>query len=81
MSELSPASTSEFSGARSQPVERQETSKSTDMLNQAREQVSQAGDYVSRNVAQYPLEALLLAGLVGYGLGFLIHRSWSSEQS
>ena len=80
MSELSPASTSEFSGPRSQPAERQRSSKSEDMLNQAREQVLQAGDYVSRNVAQYPLEALLLAGLIGYGVGFLIHKRWSKEQ-
>jgi hypothetical protein len=61
-------------------MERQGSSKSEDMLNQAREQVLQAGDYVSRNVAQYLLEALLLAGLIGYGIGLLIHRSWSKEQ-
>ena len=48
------------------------------MLTQrAREQASQAGDYVARNVARYPFEALLVAGLIGYGIGYLIHTSWS----
>lgn len=80
MSEHGPASTSEMSSTHSQPIERQGSSKSTEMLTQAREQVSRAGDYVSRNVAQYPFEALLLAGLIGYGIGFLIHKSWAGEQ-
>lgn len=79
MSEHGPASTSELSSMRSEPMRQQESSKPAEMLTQAREQVSQAGDYLSRNVAQYPFEALLLAGLIGYGVGFLIHRSWSGE--
>jgi hypothetical protein len=79
MSEHSPASTSELSSIHSQAVAQPESSKSAQMLTQAREQVSQAGHYLSRNVAQYPFEALLLAGLIGYGIGFLLHRSWSSE--
>jgi hypothetical protein len=44
-----------------------------------REQASEAGEYVARNVAQYPFEALLLAGAIGYGIGLLLHRSWFSE--
>ena len=45
----------------------------------AREQASQAGDYLARNVQEYPFGALLLAGLVGYGIGYLFHAGWSSE--
>jgi ElaB/YqjD/DUF883 family membrane-anchored ribosome-binding protein len=33
-----------------------------------------AGGYVSRFVAEQPVAALLLAGAVGYGLAYLIHR-------
>ena len=79
MSEHGPASTPELGGIQSQAVAQQESSRSAQMLTQAREQVSQAGHYLSRNVAQYPFEGLLLAGLIGYGIGFLLHRSWSSE--
>ena len=49
------------------------------LTRQARAQASQAGDYLARNVQEYPLGALLVAGLIGYGIGFLIHTSWSSE--
>ena len=40
------------------------------------EQGARAGDYVSRNVNEYPLPALLVAGAVGYGLAYLIHTQW-----
>ena len=49
------------------------------LTQQARDQASQAGDYLARNVREYPFGALLVAGLIGYGIGFLIHTSWSSE--
>ena len=42
-------------------------------------QASQAGDYVVRNVQDYPFGAIVVAGLIGYGLGYLIHRSRSSK--
>src|SRR5437667_12384174 len=74
----SPATTSEFSSIRTEPLEQQQ--RSAQMLTQrAREQASQAGDYVARNVARYPVEALLVAGLIGYGIAFLIHRGHYSE--
>ncbi|MBV8889427.1 MAG: hypothetical protein JO305_07135 [Alphaproteobacteria bacterium] len=38
------------------------------------EQGSRAGGYLSRNVEENPLAALLIAGAVGYGLAYLIHR-------
>jgi hypothetical protein len=34
-----------------------------------------AGDRVLRSAAANPLTALLVAGAVGYGLGYLLHRS------
>src|SRR5437868_2780147 len=37
------------------------------------QQGARAGDYVSRNVNEYPLPALLVAGAIGYGLAYLIH--------
>src|SRR3954451_18267746 len=42
------------------------------------EQGARAGDYVSRNVNEYPLPALLVAGAVGYGLAYLIHTQWQN---
>src|SRR5437764_11746592 len=42
------------------------------------QQGARAGDYVSRNVNEYPLPALLVAGAVGYGLAYLIHTQWQN---
>src|SRR3954447_9614052 len=49
------------------------------LTQQAREQASQAGDYLASKAQEYPFGALLVAGLIGYGIGFLIHTSWSGE--
>jgi len=38
------------------------------------QQSSRAGDFVSRYAAEQPITALLLAGAIGYGLAYLIHR-------
>jgi ElaB/YqjD/DUF883 family membrane-anchored ribosome-binding protein len=38
------------------------------------QQSARAGGYVSRYAAEQPLTALLIAGAVGYGLAYLIHR-------
>jgi ElaB/YqjD/DUF883 family membrane-anchored ribosome-binding protein len=35
---------------------------------------ARAGGYLSRYAAEQPLTALLIAGAVGYGLAYLIHR-------
>jgi hypothetical protein len=40
------------------------------------QQGTRAGEYVSRNVNEYPLPALLVAGAIGYGLAYLIHTQW-----
>jgi len=38
------------------------------------QQGGRAGGYVSRYTADQPLTALLIAGALGYGLAYLIHR-------
>jgi ElaB/YqjD/DUF883 family membrane-anchored ribosome-binding protein len=41
----------------------------------AYQQSTRAGGYVSRYAAEQPLAALLIAGAIGYGLAYLIHRT------
>jgi ElaB/YqjD/DUF883 family membrane-anchored ribosome-binding protein len=41
----------------------------------ARKVSAPAGSSVSRYTAEQPLTALLIAGAIGYGLAYLIHRS------
>jgi hypothetical protein len=57
-----------------------------DLARRAREQTdtlyqqgTQASQYLTRNVNEYPLTALLVAGAIGYGLGYLIHSGWTSD--
>jgi ElaB/YqjD/DUF883 family membrane-anchored ribosome-binding protein len=38
------------------------------------DQGAQSGEYVRQYVAQQPLAAMLVAGVIGYTLGYLIHR-------
>jgi ElaB/YqjD/DUF883 family membrane-anchored ribosome-binding protein len=35
---------------------------------------SQSGEYARKYVAEQPLTALLIAGAIGYGLAYLVHR-------
>jgi ElaB/YqjD/DUF883 family membrane-anchored ribosome-binding protein len=44
------------------------------VANTVYDQSSRAKGYVSRYAAEQPLGALLIAGAVGYGLAYLIHR-------
>lgn len=62
------------------------SSTAQDLARRAREQTdtlyqqgAHAGEYLTRNVNEYPLTALLVAGAIGYGLGYLIHSGWSSD--
>jgi hypothetical protein len=59
-----------------------------DLANRAREQAgpaaqavydqgARAGEYMTRNIHQYPTTALLIAAAVGYGLAYLIHGGGS----
>ena len=45
----------------------------------ARDMLYQQGARASEYVNAYPLTALVLAGALGYGLAFLMHRSWGSD--
>jgi ElaB/YqjD/DUF883 family membrane-anchored ribosome-binding protein len=45
-----------------------------EMASNLYEQGSQAGEYVRQYTAQQPLPALLIAGAIGYALGYLVHR-------
>ena len=45
------------------------------------QQGARAGEYLTRNVNEYPLAALLVAGAVGYGLAYLVHTQWQGTGS
>ena len=75
--------------ARSAVAQAGETAQ--DLANRAREQAApaaqavydqgaRAGEYVTRNVHQYPTTALLIAAAVGYGLAYLIHGGGGSRR-
>ena len=55
----------------------------SDIARRAAEQVSTATgaarQYLARNVDEYPMAAVLVAGLVGYGLGYLVHSGRQSR--
>jgi len=38
-------------------------------------------EYLTQNVDEYPLAALLIAGMIGYGLAYLIHTRWQNQVS
>jgi hypothetical protein len=44
-------------------------------------QGQRAGEYLTQNVNEYPLTALLIAGMVGYGLAYLIHSQSQRQVS
>ena len=75
--------------ARSAMAQAGETAQ--DLANRAREQAApaaqavydqgaRAGEYVTSNVHQYPMTALLIAAAVGYGLAYLIHGGGSRRE-
>jgi hypothetical protein len=51
-------------------VGNQATQAATNLYQQG----SRAGDFISQSVAEQPVIALLVAGAIGYGLAYLIHR-------
>lgn len=61
-------------GARVQDTARQVQDKARATTDVLYEQGAQAKDYVIRNMEERPLMVLLIAGAVGYGLSYLIHR-------
>jgi hypothetical protein len=38
-------------------------------------QGARASEYVNRNTAEQPMLALLIAGAIGYGIAYMIHRA------
>jgi ElaB/YqjD/DUF883 family membrane-anchored ribosome-binding protein len=48
----------------------QATQAATDLYQQG----SRAGDFITQYAAEQPVTALLVAGAIGYGLAYLIHR-------
>jgi hypothetical protein len=57
---------------------REQTTVATDMLYQ---QGTAASEYLVRNVNAYPLTALFLAGVLGYGMAYLVHRNWQGDEA
>ena len=58
-----------------QGVAREVGNKVDQAATTAYQQGARAGGYVSRYAAEQPLTALLIAGAIGYGLAYLIHRN------
>jgi|SRR6266404_4799682 len=54
---------------------REQVAAASDALYQ---QSMRAGEYLTENVNEYPLTALLIAGAIGYGIAFLIHARWQT---
>jgi len=44
-------------------------------------QGQRTGEYLTQNVNEYPLAALLIAGMIGYGLAYLIHTRRQNQVS
>ncbi|HMD63428.1 MAG TPA: hypothetical protein VKF83_05570 [Stellaceae bacterium] len=57
-----------------QGAAREAGNQATQAANNLYQQGSRAGDYITRYAAEQPLAALLVAGAIGYGLAYLIHR-------
>jgi hypothetical protein len=48
---------------------------------QAAELSQRAGEYLTRGVNEYPLAALVVAAIVGYGVAYLVHSNWNTHGS
>jgi ElaB/YqjD/DUF883 family membrane-anchored ribosome-binding protein len=57
-----------------QGVARDVGNQTSQAVTSAYQQGTRAGGYVSRYAAEQPLTALLIAGAIGYGIAYLIHR-------
>ncbi len=61
-------------GEVAQDVARQVSNQASQAATALYQQGTTAGSYVSRYTAEQPWTALLLAGAIGYGIAYLIHR-------
>jgi vacuolar-type H+-ATPase subunit H len=66
-------------GATAQELARRAREQATAAGDVLYRQGQRAGDYLSQNVNEYPLAALLVAGMIGYGLAYLIHTQWTGQ--
>jgi ElaB/YqjD/DUF883 family membrane-anchored ribosome-binding protein len=57
-----------------QGTARQASNQATQAATNLYQQGSRAGDFISQYAAEQPVTALLVAGAIGYGLAYLIHR-------
>ena len=57
-----------------QGAARQASEQASQAATNIYKQSSRAGDVISRYAAEQPFTALLLAGAIGYGLAYFIHR-------
>jgi ElaB/YqjD/DUF883 family membrane-anchored ribosome-binding protein len=57
-----------------QGAAREAGNQATQAANSLYQQGSQASHYISRYAGEQPVTALLIAGAIGYGLAYLIHR-------
>jgi ElaB/YqjD/DUF883 family membrane-anchored ribosome-binding protein len=57
-----------------QGAAREAGNQATQAATNLYQQGSRAGDFISQYAAEQPIAALLVAGAIGYGLAYLIHR-------
>jgi ElaB/YqjD/DUF883 family membrane-anchored ribosome-binding protein len=57
-----------------QGAAREAGNQATQAATNLYQQGSRAGDYITQYAAERPVTALLVAGAIGYGLAYLIHR-------
>ena len=69
------------SGATAQDLARQAREQATAASDVLYRRGQRAGEYLTQNVNEYPLTALLIAGMIGYGLAYLIYAQWQSQTS
>jgi|HubBroStandDraft_3_1064219.scaffolds.fasta_scaffold743086_1 ElaB/YqjD/DUF883 family membrane-anchored ribosome-binding protein len=67
-------------GATAQELAQRAREQASTAIDALYRQGTRAGEYLTRNVNEYPLAALLIAGAIGYGLGYLIHTRWQSGE-
>jgi ElaB/YqjD/DUF883 family membrane-anchored ribosome-binding protein len=57
-----------------QGAAREAGNQATQAATNLYQQGSRAGDYITQYAAERPVTALLVAGAIGYGIAYLIHR-------
>jgi hypothetical protein len=57
-----------------QGAARQAGNQATRAATNLYQQGSRAGDFITQYAVEQPVVALLVAGAIGYGLAYLIHR-------